>query len=86
KERLPEINARVTVIGHLQRGGSPTALDRVLASQLGFKAVEHLIEGKKNVAVGWTKNEITCTPFKQAVEKQRDLEDDLLRMSRILPL
>ena len=86
KQRLPEINSRVTVIGHLQRGGSPTALDRVLAAQLGFKAVEFLIEGRRNVAVGLVNNQVVCTPFKKAIEERRDLENDLLRMTRILPL
>lgn len=85
-ERLPQLNARVTVIGHLQRGGSPTAKDRVLASCLGFKAVEHLIEGKRDVAVGLVNNKVVCTPFKQAIEKQQALDDDLIRMSKILSL
>ncbi len=86
KKQVPELNTRVTVIGHLQRGGSPTALDRVLASQLGFRAVEFLLEGKKNVAVGLVNNEVVCTPFKDAIEKQRKLDKDLLRMVDILPL
>lgn len=86
KAQVPELNTRVTVIGHLQRGGSPTALDRVLASQLGFNAVEKLLAGEKNVAVGLINNKVVCTPFKDAIEKKRELDQDLLRMSRILPL
>lgn len=86
KAQVPELNTRVTVIGHLQRGGSPTALDRVLASQLGFRAVEFLLEGKKNVAVGLLNNKVVCTSFKDAIEKQRKLDEDLLRMTKILPL
>lgn len=79
-------DAKVTIIGHLQRGGSPTAKDRVLASQLGYGAVEALIEGKKNVMVGVVNNKIKLTPFKNAIQKEKQLSSDALKMAEILSL
>lgn len=77
---------RVTIIGHLQRGGSPTAMDRVLASRLGFHAVEGILAGKKNAMVGVVNNKIKFTPFKDAITKHKAMNEDLLRMAEILAL
>jgi len=75
---------KVTVIGHLQRGGSPSAFDRVLASILGFGAVEALLEGKSGAMVGIRHNAVHLTPFKEAISKSKPLNKDLLRMAHIL--
>ncbi len=75
---------KVTVIGHLQRGGSPSAFDRVLASILGFSAIEALLAGKQGVMVGIRNNNIYHTPFKEAIEKSKPLNKDMLRMAHIL--
>jgi 6-phosphofructokinase 1 len=75
---------KVTVIGHLQRGGSPSTLDRVLASILGFNAVEALLEGKSGVMVGIRNNNVQLTPFAEAISKQKSLNKDLLRMAHIM--
>lgn len=75
---------KVTVIGHLQRGGSPSTFDRVLASILGFKAVDALMEGKSGAMVGIRNNNIYLTPFKEAISKSKSLNKDLLRMAHIL--
>ena len=75
---------KVTVIGHLQRGGSPSAFDRVLASILGFGAVEALLQGKSGVMVGIKNNNIHYTPFKEAISKSKTFGKDLLRMAHIL--
>ncbi|MBN8682753.1 MAG: 6-phosphofructokinase [Chitinophagales bacterium] len=75
---------KVTVIGHLQRGGSPSTLDRVLASVLGFNAVEALLSGKSGVMVGIRNNNVYYTPFEEAIAKQKPLNKDLLRMAHIL--
>lgn len=75
---------KVTVIGHLQRGGSPSSFDRVLASILGFGAVEALMEGKSGVMVGIRNNNIFLTPFKEAISKSKTINKDLLRMAHIL--
>jgi len=77
---------RVTIIGHLQRGGSPTAMDRVLASRLGFDAVEGLLAGRKNVMVGVVNNKTKYTSFKDAISKHKPMDKNLLRMAEILAL
>jgi len=75
---------KVTVIGHLQRGGSPSAFDRVLASILGFGAVEALLQGKSGVMIGIKNNNIHYTPFKEAISRSKTFGKDLLRMAHIL--
>jgi 6-phosphofructokinase 1 len=75
---------KVTVIGHLQRGGSPSSFDRVLASVLGFTAVEALLEGRSGVMLGIRNNNIQYTPFAEAIAKSKSLNKDLLRMAHIL--
>ncbi|RMD68680.1 MAG: 6-phosphofructokinase, partial [Bacteroidetes bacterium] len=69
RKRLDIFDIRVTVIGHMQRGGSPTFQDRVLASRLGQAAVEGLLQGKRNVMVGYVDNKIKFTPLKDAITK-----------------
>lgn len=75
---------KVTVIGHLQRGGSPSAFDRVLASILGFSAVEAIMAGKTGMMVGIKNNSIHYTPFDDAINKRKHMNKDLLRMSHIM--
>ncbi|GJM32522.1 MAG: ATP-dependent 6-phosphofructokinase [Saprospiraceae bacterium] len=79
-------DTKVAIIGHLQRGGSPTAMDRVLASRLGFGAVEGLIKGEKNVMVGLVNNKIKYTPFEVAIGKTKIPDKDLIRMAEILAI
>lgn len=75
---------KVTVIGHLQRGGSPSAFDRVLASILGFSSVEALLAGKTGVMAGIRNNNVQYTPFQEAIRKSKPLNKELLRMAHIL--
>lgn len=75
---------KVTVIGHLQRGGSPSAFDRILASVLGFHSVEALLEGKTGLALGIKNNNVHYTPFGEAITKQKVVNMDMLRMAHIL--
>lgn len=84
KEHIDEIETRVAIIGHLQRGGSPTAFDRVLASRLGFAAVEALLAGKTNQAIGVVNGELSYCPFKDAISKSKTINQDLLKMAEIL--
>ena len=84
EQHLPEYDIRVSVLGHMQRGGSPTCFDRVLASRLGVKAVESLLEGKSNFMVGINKDEITLTPFEQAIKGHYPIDMELLRVSDIM--
>ena len=83
-ENFKEIDARATVIGHLQRGGSPTATDRFLASRLGYHAIETLMEGIRNVAIGVMSNEVTKTPFNIAISQTKDPNDEFIKMAEIL--
>lgn len=80
------IDYRVTILGHVQRGGSPTARDRILASKLGGAAVVALAEGKHNVMVGEVKNEITFTPMRETYEKKKEIDPDLWTLSKILAM
>lgn len=75
---------KVTVIGHLQRGGSPSSFDRVLASVLGFASVEALMAGSSGVMIGLRNNNVFHTPFEEAVSKNKPLNKELLRMAHIL--
>lgn len=84
KECLPHYDTRVTVIGHLQRGGSPTCMDRVLASRLGFGAVEGLRAGHSGVMVGQVNNKIVYIPFEKATKHHVEMDRQLLEMAYIL--
>jgi 6-phosphofructokinase 1 len=77
KEEFPEYDARVTILGHLQRGGSPTAADRILASRMGAQAITALMEGQRNVMIGTKNGELVYVPFKKAIahSSQMDLKD-----------
>lgn len=86
KEAFDFYDTKVTIIGHLQRGGSPTAQDRVLASRLGFSAVEGLINGEENVMTGIVNSKIKFTPFEQAISEAKPLDNDLVRMAEILAM
>lgn len=84
KEAIPYYDIRVSVLGHIQRGGNPTCMDRVNASRMGFAAVEALMAGKQNVMLGIVNNKITYTPFENAVKHIEELHQDLIRMLGIL--
>lgn len=80
----PEYDVRVTVLGHIQRGGSPTAIDRILGSRLGHAAVVGLMEGQSNVMAGIVNNKIVYTDFKTAITKKKKINEDNLLLSEIL--
>ena len=85
KNEFTSIETRVTVLGHIQRGGNPTCNDRVLASRLGVAAVEALINGRREEMIGLVNNEISFTPFSLAV-KQQIINQNLLRIAEILSM
>ncbi len=85
-EHVSDFEIKVTIIGHLQRGGAPNGLDRVLASRLGHSAVEGLLNGKSDMMVGILDDEIAYTPFEDAIHKQKDINNDLVRMAEILAM
>lgn len=86
RKRYPEYDPKVTIIGHLQRGGAPTALDRLIASQMGFRAVEALLAGEANVMIGIENNKTVIVPFDDAINKTKEINRDLLRMAEILSM
>jgi 6-phosphofructokinase 1 len=78
------VGCHVCVLGHTQRGGSPTASDRLLASRLGYHAVQALQKGKTDIMVGWSDNRLTYTPLQDTWEKKKPLDEELLKIYRIL--
>lgn len=86
QEKLDFYDIRVTIIGHLQRGGSPTAADRVLASRLGDAAITGLMAGQKDVMVGIRNDKIAYTPLLDAINKTRGPNKELQRLAEILAL
>jgi 6-phosphofructokinase 1 len=84
KPRLLSKDIRVTILGHIQRGGRPTVLDRVLASRLGLEAVRALRDGKKGVMIGQISGDISYTPFEVAIKHHQRINETLLEMVDIL--
>lgn len=83
-QNLPEYDVRVSVLGHMQRGGAPSCFDRVLASRLGVKAVEALLEGKSNYMAGILNDKIVLTPLEQAIKGHFEIDKELIRVSDIM--
>ena len=79
-EEYPDFDVRVSILGHLQRGGSPSARDRILASRVGVGAVEALIQGQRNVMVGVRNNEIVYVPFVDAAGKRKPIDKQLIKV------
>lgn len=86
KEEFPNYDIRVTVLGHIQRGGTPSCADRVLASRLGYGAVEGLRKGLTNVMAGIRANQLVFTPIEDAIKKHNELNQDLIKISEILAM
>jgi 6-phosphofructokinase 1 len=86
KEKFPAFDVRVSILGHIQRGGSPTCMERVNASRIGYSAVNALLEGKNNVMVGILNKEISFTPFKKAIKHIDELDLEMIKMMGILSM
>jgi 6-phosphofructokinase 1 len=86
KERLPSADIRVAILGHIQRGGSPTCLDRLIASRMGYSAVESLIEGRHNVMVGIMNNRMHYTPLDNAVKAKQKISEEWMKIVKILAI
>jgi len=84
KERIPTADTRVCILGHIQRGGSPTCHDRLIASHMGYYAVESLLAGRNNVMVGVINNRITYTPLDKAVKEKQRIGLEWMRIVKIL--
>ncbi len=83
-EIFDEYESKVTILGHLQRGGSPVVMDRLIASRLGLSAVQALISKNYNQMVGIIKNELVLTPIKDVVSKEKKLNTDLYKLNKII--
>ncbi len=86
KAKFPHYDTRVSVLGHIQRGGKPTCMDRVLASRLGVAAVEQLLKGRRGEMVGLVHGKIAFTPFDHAIKHHVEINKDLLKIVEILSL
>ena len=84
KEAMPDLDMRISILGHIQRGGTPTSSDRLLGSLLGLGAVEGLLNGETNVMAGRIKDKLVFTPFHDAINKKKPLNEEKLRMIRII--
>jgi 6-phosphofructokinase 1 len=84
KQKMPNQEVRVCILGHIQRGGSPTCMDRLIASRMGFHAVECLVEGRYNVFVGIVNNKMHYTPLNEAIKKKQRISEEWLKIVKIL--
>jgi 6-phosphofructokinase 1 len=84
KQRLPNADIRICILGHIQRGGAPSCLDRLIASRMGYHAVQSLTEGKHNVMVGILNNKMHYTPLEKAVKAKQSISEEWIKMVKIL--
>ena len=86
KREFPQYDARVTILGHLQRGGSPTAADRILASRLGAAAISALKDGQRNVMIGVRDMEMVYVPFSKALGHSKQVDKENVELVKILSI
>lgn len=84
KQKMPNLEVRVCILGHIQRGGSPTCMDRLIASRMGFHAVECLVEGRFNVFVGIVNNKMHYIPLDEAIKKKQRISEEWMKIVKIL--
>jgi 6-phosphofructokinase 1 len=84
KKEIPQLDLRVCILGHIQRGGAPSCFDRVIASRMGYHAVECLLEERFNVFIGIVNNKICYTPINEAVKKKQRISDEWMKIVKIL--
>lgn len=82
----PEYDVRVSILGHIQRGGAPSAMDRVLASRMGVAAIETLLAGERDVMIGVINHEMVRVPFEQAIKHKKPLQPELLTLIEVLSI
>lgn len=84
RERMPQQETRVCILGHIQRGGSPSCFDRLIASRMGYASVECLLEGRHNVFVGIVNNRMHYIPLNEAVKKKQRISEEWMKIVKIL--
>lgn len=80
KKEYPQYDVRVSILGHLQRGGSPSARDRILSSRLGAGAIDAILDGQRNVMIGIRNDEVVYVPFSDAIKKEKPIDKGLIRV------
>lgn len=80
KQEYPEYDVRVSILGHLQRGGSPSARDRILASRLGAGAIDAILDGQRNVMIGIRNDQVVYVPFRDAIRKEKPIDKSLIKV------
>ena len=83
KKEYPQFDVRVSILGHLQRGGSPTAQDRILATRMGVAAIDALLDDQRNVMMGIQNDQIVYVPFSKAIKDDKRINRDLLNTLRV---
>ena len=86
KKEYPQYDVRVSILGHLQRGGSPTAHDRIIASRMGAASIDALMEGQRNVMIGIDHDEIVYVPFTKAIKNDKPIKQELVNVLRELSI
>jgi 6-phosphofructokinase 1 len=84
KEQFPNIDTRVTVLGHIQRGGTPSSFDRILASTMGYEAVNALLDGRHGEMIGIINKDVVYIPFEKAIKQDKMIRGQMLKMVKIL--
>ena len=86
RKEYPEFDVRVSILGHLQRGGTPTAVDRILSSRLGVASIEALKEGQRNVMIGVKNDQIVYVPISRAIKIDKPIDKELINVLTILSI
>ena len=86
RKEYPEYNVKVSILGHLQRGGTPTAMDRILASRLGVASIEALKEGQRNVMIGIKNDQIVYVPISRAIKLDKPIDKELRNVLNVLSI
>jgi len=86
RKEYPQYDVRVTILGHLQRGGTPSAADRILASRLGYASIEALKEGQRNIMIGVDDDKIVYVPIDRAVKIDKPIDKELIDVLNVLSI
>ena len=86
RTEYPQYDVRVTILGHLQRGGTPSAFDRILASRLGVAAIDALNDGQRNVMVGISNDKVVYVPFNKAIKIDKPIDRELINVLHVLSI
>ena len=86
EKEYPQFDVRVVILGHIQRGGSPSAQDRIIASRMGVAAIDALLEGQRNVMIGIVNDALVYVPFSKAIKKNKPIDKEQVDALRILSI